>query len=391
MPRTGNGQGLITPASNRATPLSDVTVREFAGLGPVPFAGMVLAGLGANVIRVDRPGGPAFPDPMVGAVGRGKRSIALNLKRPAAIEVALQLVGRSDVLLEGYRPGVMERLGLGPGDCFSVNPGLVYGRMTGWGQDGPFSAMAGHDINYIGLSGALHSIGDVDGAVPPLNLVGDGGGAMFLVAGVLAALHDRERSGGAVVDAVILDGAASLMAPFYELLAIGQWEDRRGQNLLDGGAPFYTTYGTSDGGSMAVGALEPHFYAELLKGLQLDPASLPDQYDPVGWPELREILGARFATRTQEEWTAVFDGTDACTTPVLALSQAPGHPHNMKRDVFGGPAEHRLPRPSPRFDGKDGVELSDNPEPGADTAALLRELGLGSYEITLLLESGAAA
>jgi len=372
-------------------PLRDVTVVEFAGLGPVPFAGMVLAGLGANVIRVDRPGGPAIPDPMVGAVGRGKRSIALNLKRPAAIDVALQLVGRSDVLLEGFRPGVMERLGLGPGECFGANSDLVYGRMTGWGQDGPYSAMAGHDINYIGLAGALHAIGGPDRAVPPLNLVGDGGGAMFLVAGVLAALHDRERSGGTVVNSAILDGAASLMSPFYELLDIGLWEDRRGENLLDGGAPFYTTYTTSDGGLMAVGALEPHFYAALLGGLELDAANLPSQHDRAGWPELREIIGARFASRTREEWTSVFDGTDACATPVLALSEAPDYPHNTERRVFGGPAGHPLPSLSPRFDDRHAVHLGDNPEPGADTAAILTELGLGPDEIILLHENGAAS
>lgn len=372
-------------------PLRDVTVVEFAGLGPVPFAGMVLAGLGANVIRVDRPGGPAIPDPMVGAVGRGKRSIALNLKHPAAIDVALQIVGRSDVLLEGFRPGVMERLGLGPGECSVANPDLVYGRMTGWGQDGPYSTMAGHDINYISLAGALHSIGGPDRPIPPLNLVGDGGGAMFLVAGVLAALHDRGRSGGTVVNSAILDGTASLMSPFYELLAIGRWEDRRGENLLDGGAPFYTTYTTSDGGSMAVGALEPHFYAALLSGLELDAANLPSQYDQAGWPELREIIGARFATRTRKEWTAVFDGTDACATPVLALSEAPEHPHNSERQVFDGPAGHPLPNPSPRFDDRHAVPLGDNPEPGADTAAILTELGRGPDEIMMLQESGAAS
>ena len=368
-----------------------MTLVEFASLGPVPFAGMVLAGLGANVIRIDRPGGPVIPDPMVGAVGRGKRSVALDLKHPSAIGIALELVGRSDVLLEGYRPGVMERLGLGPGVCLSTNPALVYGRMTGWGQDGPYSPMAGHDINYIGLAGALHAVGDAEREVPPLNLVGDGGGAMFLVAGVLAALHDRERSGGTVVDAAILDGAASLMSPFYELLSIDRWEDRRGVNLLDGGAPFYTTYATSDGRSMAVGALEPHFYAELLSGLGLDAGTLPDQYDPVGWQELREAIGARFATRTREEWTAVFEGTDACATPVLTLAEAPDHPHNTKRRVFGGPAGHRLPSPAPRFDGEDGVELSSNVEPGTDSAAILAELGYGSDEITSLRESGAAS
>ena len=372
-------------------PLSDVTVVEFAGLGPVPFAGMVLGGLGANVIRVDRPGGPAIPDPMVGAVGRGKRSIALDLKQPAAVGVALQLVDRSDVLLEGFGPGVMEHLGLGPEECFATNPDLVYGRMTGWGSDGPYSTMAGHDINYIGLAGALHAIGAADRAAPPLNLVGDGGGAMFLVTGVLAALHDRERSGGTVVDSAILDGAASLMSPFYELLAIGRWEDRRGENLLDGGAPFYTTYTTSDGGSMAVGALEPHFYAELLDGLGLDAARLPSQYDPSGWPELREIIGARFATRTRAEWTTVFDGTDACTTPVLRLIEAPNHPHNAQRAVFDGPADHRLPSPSPRFGNKPNVRLGDNAEPGADTAAILRELGWDTEAIHALLRSGASS
>ena len=372
-------------------PLSDVTVVEFAGLGPVPFAGMVLAGLGANIIRVDRPGGPAIPDPMVGAVGRGKRSIALDLKQPAAVDVALQLVGRSDVLLEGFRPGVMERLGLGPEECLTANPDLVYGRMTGWGQNGPYSTMAGHDINYIGLAGALHTIGDADRAAPPLNLVGDGGGAMFLVAGVLAALHDRERSGGTVVNSAILDGAASLMSPFYELLAIDLWEDRRGGNLLDGGAPFYTTYTTRDGGTMAVGALEPHFYTELLNGLELDAADLPNQHDQAGWPELREIIGAQFATRTREEWTAVFDGTDACTTPVLALSEAPNHPHNVERSLFDGPADHRLPSRSPRFESTPDAQLGGNVEPGANTTTILGELGWDTQDINALLRSGAAS
>lgn len=372
-------------------PLGDVTVVEFAGLGPVPFAGMVLAGLGANVIRVDRPGGPAIPDPMAGAVGRGKRSIALDLKQPAAVDIALQLVGRSDVLLEGFRPGVMERLGLGPAECLATNPDLVYGRMTGWGRDGPYSTMAGHDINYIGLAGALHTIGDAGQMAPPLNLVGDGGGAMFLVAGVLAGLHDRDRSGGIVVDSAILDGTASLMSPFFELRAIGLWEDRRGGNLLDGGAPFYTTYTTSDGGSMAVGALEPHFYAELLSGLELDAADLPSQYDRAGWPELREAIGARFATRTRKEWEAVFDGTDACTTPVLTLVEAPNHPHNAERELFDGPAEHQLPRQSPRFGNQTGAQLTDNPEPGANTATILGELGWSPEDADMLFRNGAVS
>ncbi len=259
-------------------PLDDLCVIELAGLGPVPFAGMILAGLGAGVIRVDRPGGPPIPDPMIGAVGRGKRSIALDLKKPEGVDILLRLVADADVLLEGYRPGVVERLGISPDDCLDVNPDLVYGRMTGWGADGPYASMAGHDINYIGLSGALHAIGEPERPAPPLNLVGDnGGGAMYLVAGVLAAIHDRERSGGTVVHAAMVEGAASLMAPFYAMAAGGLWEDRRDANLLDGGAPFYTTYRTRDGKWMAVGPLEPLFYAEMLTGLCLDPAELPGQ------------------------------------------------------------------------------------------------------------------
>jgi alpha-methylacyl-CoA racemase len=372
-------------------PLSDLNVVEFAGLGPVPFAGMVLAGLGANILRVDRPGGPASPDPMIGAVGRGKRSIALDLKQPAAIEVALQLVGWSDVLLEGFRPGVMERLGLGPDVCLTTNPDLIYGRMTGWGSDGPYSTMAGHDINYIALTGALHAIGDADRMAPPLNLVGDGGGAMFLVAGVLAALHDRPRSGGTVVHSAIVDGAASLMSPIYELSAIGLWEDRRDSNILDGGAPFYTTYTTSDGESMAVGAIEPHFYAKLLAGLGLDAVDLPAQNDRSGWPELLQTIGDRFATRTRAEWTMVFEDTDACVTPVLALSEAPDHPHNTQRAVFGGRGGRRLPNPTPRIENEPTTPLTESVEPGADTAAVLVELGLGLDEIASLMDSGAVA
>jgi len=372
-------------------PLSDLTVVEFAGLGPVPFAGVVLAGLGANIIRVDRPGGPAIPDPMIGAVGRGKRSIALDLKQPAGIEVALRLVSGADVLLEGYRPGVMERLGLSPDVCLAANPDLIYGRMTGWGSDGPYASMAGHDINYIALTGALHAIGDVDRMAPPLNLVGDGGGAMFLVAGVLAALHDRVRSGGTVVHSAIVDGAASLMSPFYELSAIGLWEDRRDSNILDGGAPFYTTYTTSDGKSMAVGALEPHFYAKLLEGLELDAVELPAQKDRSGWPQLRQAIGDRFAMRSRAEWTTVFEDTDACVTPVLALSEAPDHPHNAQRAVFGGRDGRRLPNPTPRIGNDPSTPLTESVEPGADTAAVLVELGLGPAEITSLLESGAVA
>jgi len=357
-------------------PLDDLTVVELAGLGPVPFAGMVLAGLGADVIRVDRPGGPPIPDPMVGAVGRGKRSIALDLKRSEAVDIVLALVADADVLLEGYRPGVVERLGIGPDDCWGTNPNLVYGRMTGWGSNGPYASMAGHDINYIGLSGALHAIGDTDRPAPPLNLVGDnGGGAMSLVAGVLAAIYDRERSGGVVVHASMVEGAASLMAPFYEMAATGLWEDRRAANLLDGSAPFYTTYQTSDEKWMAVGPLEPVFYAELLNGLELDPAGLPGQYDREGWPELRRRFGGAFAQRTRAEWEEVFDGTDACVTPVLSLTEAPEHQHNLARSVFGGFAGRRLPNPTPRVGADHPFTLADAPVLGVDTDEILAQLG----------------
>jgi len=367
-------------------------VLEFAGLGPTPFAGMLLAGMGADVIRVDRPGGPPLPDPMSGAVGRGKRSIAIDLKHPDAAAVVLDLVGGTDVLIEGYRPGVMERLGLGPDACHTVNPDLVYGRMTGWGSTGPYGDMAGHDINYIGLIGALHAIGDAGRIAPPLNLVGDnGGGALYLIAGVLAALHARGKTGGTVVEAAMIDGAASLMSPFYEMFAIGLWDDRRDANLLDGHAPFYTTYRTADGRWMAVGPLEPTFYALLLDGLELDPESLPDQYDRDRWPELRRAIGEAFAGRTRAEWQAVFDGTDACVTPVLSMGEAPAHPHNVARDVFGGPDGHRLPNPAPRVGDRPISPLESQRAPGQDTAAILSRAGYGRDAIDRLSARGVVA
>lgn len=373
-------------------PLDDLTVIELAGLGPVPFAGMIMAGLGADVIRVDRPGGPPIPDPMVGAVGRGKRSIALDLKKPEGVDILLKLVADGDVLLEGYRPGVVERLGVGPDACMNANPDLVYGRMTGWGAEGPYASMAGHDINYIGLSGALHAIGTSEHPVPPLNLVGDnGGGAMYLAVGVLAAVHDRKRSGGTVVEAAMIEGAASLMAPFYEMAAVGLWEDRREANLLDGDAPFYTTYQTSDDKWIAVGPLEPPFYAEMLSGLGLDQEDLPDQYDRNRWSELRSSLADAFAERTRAEWEERFDGTDACVTPVLSLSEAPDHPHNVARQVFGGPEHHRLPNPTPRIGRNPPFPLSDAPEIGVDTIEILVQLGYNDVRIQELSDLGAVS
>jgi len=286
----------------------------------------------------------------------------------------------------------MERLGIGPDVCLAANPSLIYGRMTGWGSGGPLAKMAGHDINYIGLSGALHAIGDADRIAPPLNLVGDnGGGAMYLVAGVLSALHDRDRSGGVVVEAAMVDGSASLMSPFYEMAAIGLWEDQRDANLLDGHAPFYTTYATSDGGRMAVGPLEPAFYQVMLVGLGLDEEELPPQYDRTRWPELRAAIAAVFARRTRAEWEELFAGTDACVTPVLSLSEAPRHPHNEARGVFDASSHHHLPAPAPRFADRTPLVLDPDPGPGADTTEILSDLGYNAGDVEELRRQGAVA
>jgi alpha-methylacyl-CoA racemase len=366
-------------------PLEDITLVELAGLGPVPFAGMILAGMGADVILVDRPGGPPVPDVMLGAVGRGKRSIAIDLKHAEGPAVMLRLAQEADVVIEGFRPGVAERLGVGPDDCLAANPDLVYGRMTGWGRSGPLSAMAGHDINYVGISGALDAIGDEDRSIPPLNLVGDyGGGAMYLVAGVLAALLDRDRSGGRVVEAAMVDGAASLMASFYEMHAAGLWGDTRASNLLDGGAPFYTTYATGDGEQMAVGALEPQFYEELLAGLGLDGADLPDRLDRSAWPELRRRFGERFAARTRADWESIFMGTDACVTPVLGMDEAPFHPANIERGVFGAETGHPLPSPAPRFAGDPSTGMGAAPTPGRHTDEILARVGFDPDDVARL-------
>ncbi len=373
-------------------PLDDVTIVELAGLGPVPFAGMLLAGMGADVILVDRVGERAYPDVMVRAVGRGKRSIAVDLKHPDGPATVLRLVERADALIEGFRPGVAERLGVGPDECRTVNARLVYGRMTGWGRTGPLAHMAGHDINYIGLSGALDAIGTADRSVPPLNLIGDyGGGSLYLVAGVLAALLDRDRAGGRVVEAAMIDGAASLMTPFYEMLGIGLWDVARASNLLDGGAPFYTVYRTSDDEQMAVGALEPQFYDELLAGLGLAGAELPDRLDVSGWPELRRRFAEVFASRTRDEWESVFAGTDACVTPVLGMDEAPAHPGNARRGVFDIHAGHPLPAPAPRFDDDAPGEPGTAPEPGANTDEILAETGFSADEVAELRSSGAVA
>ena len=334
-------------------PLTGLRVVELAGLGPCPHAAMVLADLGADVVRVDRATGRfdlAAPEQDV--LLRGRRSVFADLKTEQGRTLVLDLVERADVLLEGFRPGVTERLGLGPSECLARNPRLVYGRITGWGQDGPMATRVGHDLNYLGLTGALAAIGRADGTpVPPLNLVADfGGGSMLLLVGVLAALVERERSGaGQVVDAAMVDGVALLSQMLWSFRGMGLWHDGRQTNLLDGAAPFYDTYACADGRHVAVGALEPQFYARLLEGLGLDPAALPPQMDSAGWPALRAAIGDALATRTRDEWTAVFDGVDACVTPVVELAETLDEPHLRARGTYVVVDGVQQAAPAPRF------------------------------------------
>ncbi len=362
-------------------PLDGVRVIEIASLAPAPFGCMILSDLGADVLRVERPEscGPGRPDP-VDPLTRGRRSIGLNLKDPVGIDLLRRLIESADVLVEGFRPGVTERLGFGPDVCAERNPRLIYARMTGWGQDGPLAATAGHDIDYIGISGALHPIGRAgERPVPPLNLVGDfGGGGMLLVIGVLAALVERQRSGlGQVVDAAMVDGSALLTSFIYGLRARGAWRDERGVNLLDGGAPFYDTYVTADGKFVAVGALEPQFYAALLTGLGLAGTNLPAQMDIASWPALREKFAETFATRTRDEWAQVFEGTDACVAPVLSPAEVASHPHNAARRTFTDVGGITQPSPAPRFGRSEVGQPAPPRRPGADTDEVLGADGLG--------------
>jgi len=332
-------------------PLAGVTVVEFAGLGPAPFCGMLLAQMGARVISIDR-GDPAQEALTPPPLRRGRERLSLNLKSPEGVQAALAQIAQADALIEGFRPGVMERLGLGPADCQRVRPSLVYGRMTGWGQTGPLAHTAGHDINYIALSGALHAIGEAGGPpVPPLNLVGDfGGGAMFLAFGVVCGiLRARQTGEGQVVDAAMTDGAALLMAMMYGFHATGQWTNERGGNLLDSGAPFYSTYRCADGKWLAVGAIEPQFYQAFITGLGDDELKSIRQNDRKEWPRLRQIIAARIIGRTRDEWAALFASTDACVTPVLDLDEAPHHPHNAARQTFTKADGSWAPAAAPRF------------------------------------------
>jgi alpha-methylacyl-CoA racemase len=377
-------------------PLANVRIVELAAIGPVPFAGMVLAGLGADVVRIERPS--AVPlvasDPRFNLMQRDRSSVTLDLKDPLAVEAVLRLVAGADALVEGWRPGVAERLGIGPDVCAERNPRLVYGRMTGWGQTGPLSAVAGHDINYIAMSGVLHAIGRAGSEpVPPLNLVGDfGGGGMLLALGVVSAVLEARESGrGQVVDAAMVDGAAQLGAAFFGYLAGGVWSTERGSNLLDSGAPFYDVYETADGLYVAVGAIEPQFFDALVRGLELDPESIPSQLDRARWPELRELFRETFRSRTRDEWSDVFAGTDACLSPVLSLAEAPAHRHNAGRATFVDVDGIPQPAPAPRFSQTPAEPPSPPRAPGADTATIIGALGFGADEVEQLLRWASAS
>jgi alpha-methylacyl-CoA racemase len=376
-------------------PLSGVRVLELAGIGPGPFCGMMLADMGADVLRVDRlePADLGLPlDPGFDIMARGRRSIGLDLKHPEAIEIVLALLEKADALIEGFRPGVTERLGLGPDACFARNPRLVYGRVTGWGQDGPLAQAAGHDINYIAISGALHAIGRRGEApVPPLNLVGDfGGGAMYLAFGIACALVERHSSGrGQVIDAAMSEGAASMMSIFYARLAAGLWRDERGVNAIDGGAPWYGVYETADGKYISIGCIEGRFYATLMGCLGLDAATLPRQHDRARWPELRERLRDAFKQKTRDEWCESLAGHDVCFAPVLSLAEAPAHPHNRARGTFMERDGVIQPAPAPRFSRTPGSVERSAPRRGEGGSAALAEWGFDAAKIARFRSSGA--
>jgi alpha-methylacyl-CoA racemase len=369
-----------------AGPLHGMKIIEMVGLGPAPFSAMMFADMGAEVIRIDRPGTDGG-ESRFDVLGRGRRSLVLDLKQAGAAEVALQLVERADALIEGFRPGVMERLGLGPDVCLARNPKLVYGRMTGWGQTGPLAQAAGHDINYISLSGALHGIGRAEEApVVPLNYVGDfGGGAMMLAFGVLCALlNARETGKGQVVDAAMTDGSALLSSMIYGMKAAGQWSNQRGENLLDGGAHFYNTYACADGKYVSVGAIEPQFYARLVALCGADDGAFDAQRDVHGWPMLRYRMADIFQTKTRAQWCALLEGTDACFAPVLDWDEAPRHPHNVARNTFVTIDGVVQPAPAPRFSHTPADVPAAASLPGADSEAILRDWGVSSAALERL-------
>jgi len=358
-------------------PLSGIRIVELASIGPGPFATMMLADHGADIIRIDKPGGRDVGTSRSNKdiLLRGRRKVELDLKQPDDVEKALALIAKADALIEGFRPGVMERLGLGPEQCHAVNPALVYGRMTGWGQDGPLAPRAGHDIDYIAITGALAAVGTKDsGPVPPLNLIGDfGGGGMLMAFGIATALLQSKLSGkGTVLDVAMAEGTAMLLAMPYSLKAQGLWPGGRASNLLDGGAPFYGTYQTSDGEWLAVGAIEEPFWQELIAKLELDDPILAKRMDSAHWPEVRKLIEAKIAGETRAHWTSFFDGSDACVAPILSMDEAPDHPHNAARKVFAESNGVLQPTPAPRFDGE-VPEIPETDMTAQDYDAVLAE------------------
>jgi len=377
---------------NSTGPLQGYRIVEFAGKGPGPLCGMLLGDMGAEVIRIERPverGASQASEDALDLVNRNRRSVVLDLRQPQARTAALRIAASADGLIEGFRPGVMERLGLGPHECLSANPRLVYGRVTGWGQTGPLAARAGHDINYLGLTGALHAIGPRDGApVPPLNLVADyGGGAMYLAFGLVCGLLEAKQSGmGQVIDVAMTDAVSNLMTPIHGFHGAGWWKDRRGANLLDGGAPFYGVHETRDGGYMAVGPIEPAFFAEFIRRLGLSEHEFADRMNPANWPSHALPIRAAFRQKTRAEWEEVFAGSDACVTPVLSLSEAPSHPHNQARGTFAELDGLVQPAVAPRFSRTPGTLRSAPPKHGADGRAVLEEVGYAPEEIDKILQ-----
>ena len=378
-------------------PLAGVKIVEIAGIGPGPFCAMMLADMGADVIRVDRAGNVRGGDPDVppaDLINRGRRSIGVDLKSPAGVETVLRLVEQADGLIEGFRPGVAERLGIGPDECLARNPAIAYGRMTGWGQDGPYAPTAGHDINYISLAGALEPMGRRGEApVPPLNLVGDfGGGGMYLAFGLVCAILEARGSGqGQVVDAAMVDGAASLMTFFHGFRAMGIWNDERGTNMLDTGAHYYDVYECRDGAYVSIGSIEPQFYAELRDKLGLDDPKWDAQMSRSEWPALKEELATIFRTRTRDEWCELLEGSDVCFAPVLTMAEAPEHPHNVARGTFTEVAGITQPRPAPRFSRTDGSIRRPPPHAGQHTDEVLADYGFEAAEVASLRDAGAIA
>ncbi|MBR7620034.1 CoA transferase [Phenylobacterium sp. 20VBR1] len=373
----------------RQGPLTGLKIIEFAGIGPGPFCGMLLSDLGADVVRIDRKGtGGASP---ANVSARGRRSVGLDLKSPQAIETCLKLMEGADAVFEGFRPGVMERLGLGPDVALARNPKLVYGRMTGWGQTGPYASAAGHDMNYIAISGALHAIGTKDKPVPPLNLVGDfGGGALYLAFGLMAGIISaRETGKGQVIDCAMSDGAASLMAMFYGMKASGVWTNDRRANMLDGGAHFYDTYQCSDGKWISIGSIEPQFYALLLEKTGITDPAFAAQMNRGEWDNLRAKLAQVIAAKTQDEWSAIMGGTDVCFAPILDLDEAPKHPHNVARQTFVEVAGVIQPAPAPRFSATPGAIQGPPPAIGAHDTEALTDWGFSGAEIDALKAAGA--